>query len=174
MPGSGGPSLPGFGGPGGGRPGTPGSGGAGMPGSGGPMGGPGGGKSNALPGTGAMPIIPGTGGGTSEDTIWWYKYPREGIFLAFMLNKQGQVIQIQSHGYKTYATTPNARTAKGVTLGATLGNVLKNYGWSNDGEHAGEYIVMRYDSNRIRNGHGRLAFQVLKNQVVGITIGFVK
>ena len=181
IPGSGGPSLPGFGGPMGAPKGMPGSGGpmgmaGGMPGSGGgSMGGPGlmgGGGAAAAPG---LPNIPGSGGGPSQETIWWYKFPQQGLFYAFLINKQGQVIQIQAHGYKPDPKTPMARTAKGITLGAPFGAVLKDYGWSSDGEHVGEYLVMRYDSReRIGGGHGRLAFQVMRNQVVGITVGYVK
>lgn len=161
-PGSGG--LPGFGGPAGGKGGAP-----MMPGSSGAPG------STGTPGSNALPVIPGTGGGTSEETIWWYKWQQQGVFIAFLFNKQGQVIQIQSHGYKTYPNTPNARTSKGVVLGSSMGAILKNYGWSPSGDHDGEYVVMRFDSSsRVGNGHGRLAFQVLKNEVVGITLGFVK
>ena len=183
IPGSGGPSLPGFGGPSGGGP-------AGMPGSGGPMGmpgmpGSGGGRMGmpGMPGSGgggaagatSLPTLPGSGGGPSQETIWWYKYPQQGLFYAFLLNKQGQVIQIQAHGYKPDPKAPTARTAKGITLGAPFGSILKNYGWSSDGEHIGEYLVMRYDSrDRVGGGHGRLAFQVMRNQVVGITVGYVK
>jgi len=179
IPGSGGfpgSGLPGFGGPksSGGFPSTPGT-----PGSFGTPGGSGtaGGSStpNALPGTDGLPPIPGTGGAASQETVWWYKWPRQGIFVAFLFNKQGQVIQIQSHGYKTDPKVPTARTSKGVVLGSSMGTVLKNYGWSPEGDHSGEYVVMRYDTpGRVGNGHGKVAFQVLKNQVVGITLGFVK
>jgi hypothetical protein len=178
MPGSGGPmGMPGSGG---GPMGMPGRGGpmgmaGGMPGSGGgPMGMAGGGGGGAAA-TNGLPTLPGSGGGPSQETIWWYKYPQQGLFYAFLLNKQGQVIQIQAHGYKPDAKAPTARTAKGITLGAPFGSILKNYGWSSDGEHIGEYLVMRYDSHeRVGGGHGRLAFQVMRNQVVGITVGYVK
>ena len=190
IPGSGGgPSLPGFGGPFGGKGGgMPGSGGGGMPGmpmgmagggmpgsGGGAMGGPGMMGGGGAAATAGLPSIPGSGGGPSQETIWWYKYPQQGLFYAFLINKQGQVIQIQAHGYKPDPKTPTARTAKGITLGAPFGAILKDYGWSSDGEHIGEYLVMRYDSReKIGGGHGRLAFQVMRNQVVGITVGYVK
>ena len=133
-----------------------------MMGMGGKMGG--GGGAAATPG---LPTIPGSGGGPSQETIWWYKYPQQGLFYAFLLNKQGQVIQIQAHGYKPDPKAPTARTAKGITLGAPFGAILKDYGWSSDGEHVGEYLVMRYDSReQIGGGHGRLAFQLMRNQVV--------
>ena len=178
MPGSGGPTLPGF--PGGGRPGAmgmPGSGG-GMPGSGG-MGAPGGlGGGGAARGadTNVLPTIPGSGGGPSEETVMWYKFPQQGLFYSFLFNKQGQVIQIQAYGYKPDPKVPvNARTSKGVALGSSLGTVLKNYGWSSDGEHVGDFIVLRYDNHdRLPGGHGRLALQIQHNQVVGITLGYVK
>ncbi len=173
MPGGGGPSLPGFGRPGG------------MPGSGGPTGTPG------LPGGGAapggagaagaesLPTLPGSGNsgtGPSEETVMWYKFPQQGLFYSFLFNKQGQVIQIQAYGYKPNLKVPvNARTAKGIALGSSMGSVLKNYGWSSDGEHVGDFVVLRYDSrDRLPGGHGKLALQIQHNQVVGITLGYVK
>ena len=170
-----GPPLPGFGGSGG----FPGSGGAsgsgGFPGSGGASGG----ASNAGgTGMGGLPIIPGSGGessGPSEETVWWYKFPQQGRFYAFLFNKQGRVIQIQAHGFRPRPNTPVAKnmptavTAQGVTLGMQLGAVLKNYGWSNDGEHVGDYVVLRYGM-----GQDRVAFQSLHNEIVGITVGIVK
>lgn len=168
MPGGGGPTLPGFGRPGG------------MPGSGG-MGAPGG----AAPGAAgaanaeALPTLPGSGNsgtGPSEETVMWYKFPQQGLFYSFLFNKQGQVIQIQAYGYKPDPKVPfNARTAKGIALGSSMGSVLKNYGWSSDGEHIGDFVVLRYDSrNRLPGGHGKLALQIQHNQVVGITLGYVK
>lgn len=123
-------------------------------------------------------MIPGSGDGStgpSEETVWWYKYPQQGRFYAFLFNKQGRVIQIQAHGFRPRPNTPVAKnmpaavTAQGITLGMQLGAVLKNYGWSNDGEHVGEYVVLRYGA-----GKERVAFQSLHNEIVGITVGIVK
>lgn len=174
-----GPSLPGFGGSGGfpGIGGAPGS--SGSPGSGGAPGSAGGaGGSVGGTGTGGLPIIPGSGGessGPSEETVWWYKFPQQGRFYAFLFNKQGRVIQIQAHGFRPHPNTPVAKnmpapvTAQGITLGMQLGAVLKNYGWSNDGEHVGDYVVLRYGA-----GQDRIAFQSLHNEIIGITVGIVK
>ena len=42
--------------------------------------------------------------------------------------------------------------------------VLSRYGWSNDGAHEGENVIMRYGAAN------KVAFQMVKNRVLGITV----
>jgi len=188
-PGSGGPrggsSIPGSGGgyPGGsgGYPGSPSSGGypgeggkggglPGFPGGGNTAGGPGG-----YPGPGGPggPGIPGSGEtGDSVDTdlpvteaTWWYHNPRKGYHMSFLFNKKGQVIQIQEYGAQTLH---NGHTRQGIALGSNMTQVLSKYGWSNDGAHSGDNVTMRY------GGSNKVAFQMVHNRVLGITVAVGK
>jgi len=187
-PGSGGGARGGYpGAPGsGGYPGAPGSGGyPGAPGSGGYPGE--GGKGGGLPGfpggnTGGGPggypgpggsSIPGSGEtGDSADTeapvteaTWWYHNPRKGYHMSFLFNKKGQVIQIQEYGSQTLH---NGHTRQGIALGSNMTQVLSKYGWSNDGAHSGDNVTMRY------GGANKVAFQMVHNRVLGITVAVGK
>jgi hypothetical protein len=167
MPYGGRPSgLPGFaggtGGPQGmpGYPGPPGgmNGGPGYPGyPGGPQGMPG------LPGG-----LPGSGTAAPEETApaettWWYKFPNKNVYYSFLFNKEGRVIQIQEYGLKGTYTTH-----QGIGLGSSLGQIIQRYGWSNNGSPNDEDLILRYGSRH------QLAFQLVKNKVVGITLGLVR
>jgi len=180
-----GPGMPGSGGPGM-APGGPGMmpGGAGMPGSGGMMGGgglPGFGNSPEEGGdeTGGMPgMTPGAGGTTAEgnpplrETTWWYHLhgvKGEGGHFAFVFNKKGEVIQIGEYGPRPLYKM-SSKTRQGIDLGAIMGQVIARYGWSFDGAHDGENVILRYSgSNQYLSA--KIAFQVVKNRVLGITIG---
>jgi len=166
-PGAGGPpGMPGMGGPEGGRGMIPGGGGppAGLPGFPGGAGGMAGGKAGMFGGN--------AGGGNAsqgteqQETTWWYHFPQKGLHVAFLFNHEGRVIQIQEYGWKG-----GTRTRQGIGLGSTLGQLIQRYGWSNDGEHANlgghEMVTMRYGGNH------KLAFQLVDNKVVGITLGAV-
>jgi len=159
----GGRGLPGFNGA---------PGGSSMPGGGMP---PGFGNEGGMPGMPGMPGAGGANGAAQEDnafeSTWWYHYPQSGLHYAFLFNKDGRVIQIQAFGYnpkKKNVVPVLPQTAQGIRLESTLGQVLKKYGWSSDGEHVGEYVVLRYGDKK------RVAFQSLKNKIVGITLGVVK
>ncbi|MCW3094474.1 MAG: hypothetical protein JWL77_92 [Chthonomonadaceae bacterium] len=174
-PGAGGPGsgggYPGAGGPGsgggypGGYPGAPGGGGkGGLPGFSGGDNGPGSG--GGYPGAG----IPGSGETAGSDqagelpvteATWWYHNPRKGYHLSFLFNKDGRVIQIQEYGV---ASLHSGKTRQGIALGSNMTQVLSRYGWSNDGAHDGENVIMRYgDSDKV-------AFQMVRNRVLGITV----
>lgn len=182
--------FPGSGGGAGGYPGYPG----GFPGSGGGPGSPGGfpgsgGGPGGYPGSGGggkgLPGFPGAGEGGSGggvpglpgsgDTVgseqaeelppneatWWYHNPRKGYHMSFLFNKEGRVIQIQEYGW---ASLPGGKTRQGIALGSNMTQVLSRYGWSNDGAHDGTNVIMRY------GGANKVAFQMVKNTVLGITV----
>ena len=148
--------LPGFGG---GRPGGP------PPSSGG-----GGGFGGGSPG--GSPSATANNGDDVKykelgETTWWYRIVRKGkptIHYSFLFNKDGRVIQIQEYGF-----SEGGKTVAGVGLGDSLGRVLSTYGWSNDGDRTpDDKLTMRYGTSE------KLVFQIVKNQIVGITLAVVK
>ena len=143
---------------------------------------------------GAPPTLPGFGGGASpggfgggsgsrgsngnsEDdkilyteqsqTTWWYHFPRKNkpsYHYSFTFNKEGRVIQIQEFGFYD-----GGKTKDGVGLGSSLGDVLRIYGFSNDGERGdNDKLTLRY------GGTNRMAFQLTGNKVLGITLARVR
>lgn len=171
-PGSSGPSggYPGTGQsggyPGGGYPGASGgpgsSGGKGLPGFPGGAEGPGAGASGLPGGAGE------SGGGGSDqaeppvtEATWWYHNPRKGYHMSFLFNKEGRVIQIQEYGNTSLHA---GKTRQGIVLGSNMTQVLSRYGWSNDGAHDGDNVIMRY------GGANKVAFQMVRNRVLGITV----
>jgi hypothetical protein len=164
----GGPGLPGFGG---GSPGYPGMSG----GSPGFAGGPGEGAAGGpmMPGMGGSSGgAPGVGGPAAEgeapeyEATWWYHDKVNGLHKSFLFNKDGRVIQIQEYGYDQ--KHKGSKTRMNVGLGSNLNTVLRTYGWSNDGANDGQNMIMRY------GGENKVAFQLVKNVVVGITVAIVK
>jgi hypothetical protein len=139
-PGGGGRGLPGFAGNNGGGPGS-----AGLPGSGDSAGGD----------QAAAADRPAT------EATWWYHNALKGYHMSFLFNKEGRVIQIQEYGI---ASMHSGKTRQGITLGSNMTQVLSRYGWSNDGAHDGENVIMRY------GGADKVAFQMVKNKVLGITV----
>ncbi len=147
----GGPGLPGFG------PGGP--------------GGPGGdGSEGDTPGTGTEEDPTGP----LKETTWWYHDHLKGMHMAFVFNRNGQVIQIGEYGprkmekFNKVAVPNGGATRKGVALGGSLGTVIGKYGFSLDGAHDAENVIMRF-------GHGpKIAFQMVNNAVLGITVGVTK
>jgi hypothetical protein len=136
--------------------------GIGLPGMGGPAG-----SSGGYPGMGG-----GSAGGNntvedSGETTWWYHFPHQGLHYSFLFNKEGRVIQIQAYGQQPAPKIAAPRSAQGITLGSDFGLVIRKYGWSNDGEHSGDYVVMRYGKL------DRIAFQSRHNRVLGIVLGRV-
>ncbi len=161
----GGMGMPSSGGPGGGLPGF----GPGLP----SMGGPG-------EGEGGGPGEMGSGSEETEDnpplkeTTWWYHDHQTGLHMAFVFNRVGQIIQIGEYGPKKLmkmhgVLVPNAgATRRGLVLGNSMGSVIGKYGWSLDGAHSGDNVILRF-------GHSdRVAFQMVHNAILGITIGVTR
>jgi hypothetical protein len=148
MPGVSGPGLPGF------------------QNAGGPQGVEGGPGYPGMPGEGGGPGIGNEQEGPIQEATWWYHNHAKGTHFSFLFNKEGRVIQIQEYG--PYDILPGGRTQRGVGLGSGMDQVLKNYGWSNDGAHDGQVVILRYGKDR------KVAFQLSKNKVLGITVGLVK
>ncbi len=124
-----------------------------------------------FPGGAAGMGYPGMNGGEEPEigaeSTWWYHFPKRGLHISFLFNKDGKVIQIQEYGWKDDGKTSGSRTGQGIGLGSSLGSVIQKYGWSNDGDRNGNNLVMRY------GGRDRLALQLVKNAVVGITLAVV-
>jgi len=97
-----------------------------------------------------------------NETTWWYHFPGAGVHFAFLFNKDGRVIQIQEYGWAP--GKGSTVTRQGVGLGSSLGQVIRRYQWSNDGDHFGDQITLRY------GGKQRLGFQLIRNKVVGVTL----
>jgi hypothetical protein len=193
-PGSGGGMRPGMGSP---MSGGPGSGGGMRPGMGSPMSGGGPGSGGGLPGFGpglpgmGAPGIEGEGneGGPGElgagaestednppvkETTWWYHDHQTGLHMAFVFNRVGQIIQIGEYGPKKLqkmhgVLVPNAgATRRGLVLGNSMGSVIGKYGWSLDGAHSADNVILRF-------GHtDKVAFQMVHNAILGITIGVTR
>jgi hypothetical protein len=164
--------MPGMSGMGGGNPMAPG--GGGLPGFSGRRGGDDEGGAPAMPG--AMTGGAGTNAQQEEqdpgEAFWWYTVKRVDPknkdrqvvhYMGFLFNNEGKVIQIQEYGF-----AGGQATTKGVGLGDPFNRLLRIYGWSNDGEREGDKMVFRYGTKE------KLAFQLYKNQVVGITLAAVK
>ena len=81
--------------------------------------------------------------------------------MSFLFNKDGRVIQIQEYGG---TSLHSGKTRQGIMLGSNMTQVLSRYGWSNDGAHEGENVIMRYGAAN------KVAFQMVKNRVLGITV----
>lgn len=125
---------------------------------------PGMGPGMGRPGMRGVPGNPAyQGNPTAGEITWWYHYPQKGLHYSFLLNKEGRVIQIQEYGW-----TGGSKTRRGVGLGSSLGQIIQKYGWTNNGEPTGENLSLRY------GGRNQVAFQLVKNKVVGITVAVVK
>ena len=193
-------SRDGFPGGGGGGGGMAGAGGAGAPGTGGMgmmsmgggkkgdgmmgMGGP---STGGLPGFGMMGMgaegpgsagTPGAGNaptsGAVKETTWWYHDHQKGIHFAFVFNRTGNVIQIGEYGsrkltaFKGHQISNAGATKKGIVLSSSMGQVMNKYGFSLEGAHAAENFIMRYGRT------DKVAFQIVNNVVLGITVGVTK
>jgi len=157
----------GYPGAGGGMPGGPGGypGGApnGYPGGPGGMGRarggyPGGMGPNGQPGTGAG----ANGTQTADSTVTWVYDRPDGTSLEFTLSSGGRVIQIHLSGYKSIY-----KTARGVSLGMSLGTVSGKYGFPESQNISGRVLNMNY----IQKFHA--AFQFLNQRLVGIIVAAV-
>lgn len=114
-----------------------------------------------MPGTGESGGNDQAGDLPATESTWWYHNLQKGYHMSFLFNKDGRVIQIQEYGM---ASLHNSRTRQGITLGSNMTQVLSRYGWSNDGAHSGENVIMRY------GGADKVAFQMVRNRVLGITV----
>jgi hypothetical protein len=127
----------------------------GLPGPGGPpgFGGP----------QGGFPT--GTGTGTEQrienEMVYVYR-GKGGSTYAFVLNKDGRVVQISAYGYKP---DPNVRTARGITLGDPYSKVVKAYGYPQEHIYSGDVFLVRYNKLGV-------AFQIdaKTNKVMAIAV----
>lgn len=110
---------------GGGLPGPAGPPGFG-PSGGGPMGGPMGGEEAQY--------------GTEYETLYVFRI-KGGYTYTFLVNKDGRVIQISAYGNKP---SPQVRTRRGITLGATYKQVIQLYDYPTEHEYIGDTYVIRY------------------------------
>jgi hypothetical protein len=161
-----GPGLPGFaGGPGGaGYPGM--MGGPGMMGPPGIGGGP---EGMAMPGMSGGPASGGPEAAEDQsqyEATWWYHDKINGLHKSFLFNKDGRLIQVQEYGHDK--NHKGGKTRLGVGLGSNLAQILHTYGWSNDAANEGRNMIMRF------GGEDKIAFQLVNNVVVGITVAVVK
>ena len=99
-----------------------------------------------------------------HETTWWYHRPQTGEHFAFIFNRKGEVIQVGEYSSHPLSKI-NGRTKQGVDLGSNMGLVFSKYGFSLDGAHDGDNVIMRY------GGTEKIAFQMVKGKVLGITIG---
>jgi hypothetical protein len=124
----------------------------------------GGGSRLAQPGQARPAIAPQAPAASQaySETTWWYNFPLLGLHFSFLFNKDGRVIQIQEYGWKMgRGCTP---TRQGIGLGTPLAQIIRRYGWSDDGEKSGATMTLRYGSTQ------RLGFQLVRNSVAGITL----
>jgi hypothetical protein len=153
------PGMPGGApGPGGmgGRPGMPGrqGGGAGFPGAPGRGGG------------GAGAGVPNSGGAAESVTYTRWIYNRSNNKFAFVVNRLGQVIQIEAIGL----SNPKVRTKRGIEFGSQFGAIVKAYHNPDGYDIGGDNILVKYLVN------DKVAFRLTRlaekkpHQVTGIVV----
>ncbi|MBP6963970.1 MAG: hypothetical protein KBC96_06150 [Armatimonadetes bacterium] len=98
----------------------------------------------------------------AREITWIYRFSQNRT-LEFIIDPEGRVLQITAVG----AQWSGLRTAKGIILGSTYKQVIMAYGFPESHERSGIELVTRYaDSDRV-------AFTLVGNQVVSITIAFM-
>ncbi len=97
-----------------------------------------------------------------REVTWIYRFAKNKT-LEFIIDAEGRVLQIAAYGVEW----PGLRTSKGTHLGSTYKEVILAYGFPETHERAGIEMVLKY-----ANSH-RVAFTLVGNQVVGITIAFM-
>jgi hypothetical protein len=131
------------------------------------------GEEGGLPGPGGPPGFggppggqPGAGNLSTEqriemETVYLYK-GKGGATYAFVINKDGRVVQISAYGYKPDA---NVRTARGITLGDPYSKVVKAYGYPQEHQYYGSVVLVRYNKLGV-------AFQIdaKTNKVMAIAV----
>ena len=99
---------------------------------------------------------------SAREITWIYRFSQNRT-LEFIIDPEGRVLQITAVGVEW----SGLRTAKGVVLGSTYKQVIMAYGFPESHEKSGIELVTRYaDSDRV-------AFTLVGNQVVSITIAFM-
>ncbi|MEN3002611.1 MAG: hypothetical protein ABDI19_12340 [Armatimonadota bacterium] len=112
---------------------------------------------------GGQPPAPGATGEQRIETETVYIYRgKGGSTYAFVLNKDGRVVQISAHGYKP---DPNVRTMRKITLGDPYSKVIKAYGYPQEHQYYGDVILVRYNKLGV-------AFQIdtRTNKVMAIAV----
>jgi hypothetical protein len=110
------------------------------------------GEEGGLPGPGGPPGFGGPPGGqpggtspgeqrVEMETVYIYR-GKSGATYAFVLNKDGRVVQISAYGYKP---DPNVRTARRITLGDPYSKVVKAYGYPQEHLYYGPVTLVRYN-----------------------------
>lgn len=110
------------------------------PGRGGP-GGPPAGIPGAPGGKGGGAGVPGAGGGAQDRvTFTRWVYNKEGSKYAFIVDKQGRVVQIEAIGIDN----AKVRTRRGVGFGSTFAEVVKSYQQPDGYEIGGDNLMVKY------------------------------
>lgn len=100
-----------------------------------------------------------TGG---REVTWIYRFAKNRQ-LDFIVDPEGRVLQIAAFGVEW----SGMKTAKGIGLGSSYKQVILAYGFPETHEKSGIEMVLRYANS------DRVAFTLVGNQVVGITIAFM-
>ena len=142
-----------------------GDGASGYPGAGGPGGYPGAGGYPGGPG--GYPGAGGTGAAAQAKAraslvTWVYDQP-SGNTLEFTFSNDGRVIQIRATGYH-----PLVKTARGVTLGMKLSDVVSRYGAPEKSSIRGKVFTQDY------SGRYHASFQFYNSRLVGIIVAAVE
>ncbi len=84
---------------------------------------------------------PAAGGGAAENATYTrWVYNRSGSKYGFIINKKGQVVQIEAIGM----SNPKVRTSQGVTFGNTFAQVIKKYKTPDGYDISGSNVMARY------------------------------
>lgn len=101
---------------------------------------------------------------SGREITWVYEFEKNKE-LDFLLDAQGRVLQIAAYGIEW----KGMKTSKGIGLGKTYKEVILAYGFPESHEPLGlpNGWVLKYANS------DRVAFTLVGNQVVGITIAFM-
>ncbi len=102
------------------------------------------------------------GGASGREITWIYRFDKNKT-LEFIIDPEGRVLQIAAYGVEW----SGIRTAKGITLGDAYKKIILTYGFPEAHEKTGIEMVTKYANS------DRVAFTLVGNQVVGITIAFM-
>lgn len=100
--------------------------------------------------------------GGGREVTWIYRFDKNKS-LEFIIDPEGRVLQIAAFGVEW----PSMKTAKGITLGASYKQIILTYGFPESHERSGIEMVLKYANS------DRVAFTLVGQQVVGITIAFM-
>lgn len=102
------------------------------------------------------------GGAVGREITWIYRFDKNKT-LEFIIDPEGRVLQIAAYGVEW----SGIRTAKGITLGDSYKKIILSYGFPESHDKTGLEMVTKYANS------DRVAFTLVGNQVVGITIAFM-